>query len=623
LLTKRKVTILLKKVNLTDLEKAIFKSYIIRKNIDISKSLLLKDYFDGFELNDYLKNEMNKLKLGTIKELEKNLEILIPKEDRKVNGAFFTPDYIVDFIIERLKPEFNDANIDPSCGCGAFLIGLIKYYKDNFNKNIKDIIKENIYGIDILKYNIRRVKILLSIFAMEHNEVLNENDFNILQRDSLKVNWIDLFERNSKGLFDNVIGNPPYVKLQDLPEELRQNLFNNWEAVNNGNFNLYFAFFELGYNLLENNGKLGYITPNHYFTSLSGISLRDFFAEKKCIKEIYDFRDKRVFDVQTYTAITILKKEKNDKIMYDRIKKDQKPIDFLRNTNTGINLLKDLDNKKWRLLKPKERGNINKIENIGTPITKILDIKASVATLKDKLYFLNTKNIKDNYYIKKYNNKEFKIEKEITRKLFKVSDFKNQKQCNNNKRRIIFPYEFDHNNDIKPIPEDKLKNKYPNCYSYFIAIRDELSKRDKGTINKKIDFWYLYGRKQGLDLKGKKLITPTYSKKPRFMLVNDEEALYTNGYGIFLKREKSLFDNPLESEENIEVIQKILNSKVMEYFISKTSAVISGGYFSFQKNYLARFSIPKFCNDEINKLKMTNDKTEIDKLLIDKYNLEI
>ncbi|MEZ4908238.1 MAG: Eco57I restriction-modification methylase domain-containing protein [Saprospiraceae bacterium] len=125
---------------------------------------------------------------------------------------------------------------------------------------------------------------------------MKSHSFNIYFQDSLKSNW--------KKKFEIIVGNPPYVKFQDLSDENRLYLINNWESIENGTFNLYFAFFELGHKLLTRNGKLGYITPNNYFTSLAGVSLRQYFLQNKCVTRIVDFRHKKVFDAQTYTAIT-------------------------------------------------------------------------------------------------------------------------------------------------------------------------------------------------------------------------------------------------------------------------------------------------------------------------------
>ncbi|MFV0531273.1 MAG: N-6 DNA methylase [Flavobacteriales bacterium] len=62
-------------------------------------------------------------------------------------------------IIKEVAPKNNDKCLDPSCGCGAFLISLVEYYQKTFNKSIKATIKENIYGSDILDYNVKRSKI--------------------------------------------------------------------------------------------------------------------------------------------------------------------------------------------------------------------------------------------------------------------------------------------------------------------------------------------------------------------------------------------------------------------------------------------------------------------------------
>ena len=96
---------------------------------------------------------------------------------------------IVNKIIEEVSPLVNESCVDLSCGCGAFLIGLIKFFKENHNKSIKDSLRENIYGYDILDYNIRRSKILITIFGLENGEVINYSDFNLISCDSLKYDW--------------------------------------------------------------------------------------------------------------------------------------------------------------------------------------------------------------------------------------------------------------------------------------------------------------------------------------------------------------------------------------------------------------------------------------------------
>jgi len=603
--------------DLKSLEKHLIYSYLTNNKINYSENLILTDYFKDFEQIPQLYLDTSALPISTIKELENYLELIIPVTDRKFNGAFFTPDYIIDFIINEVQPQEEHKNLDPSCGCGAFLVGLTDYYKRTFNKSIKKIIRENIYGSDILEYNIHRAKLILTIYALQNGEQLSDKDFNLYHQDSLKANW--------EQQFDNIVGNPPYVKFQDLTDENRTYLAKHWTTVEGGTFNLYFAFFELGYKLLKPNGKLGYITPNNYFTSLAGEAIRKYFQDKKCVSRIIDFSHKKVFDAQTYTALTFLNKQENEAITFDRIKEGYSPEEFLPNANGSPNYLKDLNFKKWRLLKTDEQQNIKTIETIGKPIGKLFDICVGIATLKDEIFFIDGTKTKDGCYLKTTVNGTFEIEKGTVKPVYKISDFKTQEEAELNTRKIIFPYIIK-KGIATAIPENDFKNKFPKCYAYLLTEKENLLARDKGKVN--FDPFFVWGRTQGLTRTGKKILNPTFSLHPRFLLVEEHEAFFTNGYGLFFREPEiqGLFNepvNPIGKLENIDVVQKILNSCVMDYYVTKTSVAIEGGYPCYQKNFIEKFTIPELTEDEIELIRSLKDTIEIDEFLIAKYQLTI
>jgi adenine-specific DNA-methyltransferase len=603
--------------DLISLEQHLVFQYLTNNQLDFAKSSLLTDYFKSFERNIKLFFDVSVLEIETIKDLENHLELIIPQTDRKLNGAFFTPAYIIDFIIKEVKPQPTDKNLDPSCGCGAFLIGLTEYYKTTFSKSVKTIVKENIYGSDIRAYNIHRTKLLLTIYALQHNEILEESDFNLYNQDSLKADW--------KLSFDTVVGNPPYVKFQDLSDENRAYLVKNWTTIEGGTFNLYFAFFELGYKLLKQTGRLGYITPNNYFTSLAGEAMRRFFQQKKCVTKIIDFTHKKVFDAQTYTALTFLNKQENEAITFDRIKDGYTPQKFLPKSNGSLNYLKNLNVKKWRLLKTDEQKNIQIIETIGTPINKLFDICVGIATLKDEVFFVDGNKENKNYYIKTTDKGTFEIEKEITKPVYKISDFKTQEEAEQNTRKIICPYKIK-GNVATPIPETEFRKRFPKCYSYLLSEKEILLSRDKGKV--KFEPFYVWGRTQGLTKVGKKILNPTFSQTPRFLRIKEEEGYFTNGYGTFFKEQSThiLFANEVNSiskVENIDVVQKIFNSVIMDYYINKTSIAIEGGYPCYQKNFIEKFTIPEFSKSEIEILRSLNAEHEIDDFLIQKYQVKI
>lgn len=610
---------LLNTYDIAIIEQHLVYAFIQNNQLEFHKSPIIEELLKDFQLNAKIYFLISTLEIQDLKLLENYLELLIPEADRKVNGAFFTPTYIVDFIIKEIAPKFDDKCLDPSCGCGAFLIGLVEYYQNTFKKSVKQTIQTNIFGADILNYNVKRAKIILSLFGLLNNETIENSDFNIEHQDSLKVNWTNEFEV--------IVGNPPYVKYQDLSDENRVYLTRNWKTIENGTFNLYFAFFELGYNLLTINGKLGFITPNSYFTSLAGLSLRKYFSQNKCLTRIIDFRHKKVFDAQTYTAITFANKRTNEAILFDKIKDEQSCSDFLASANGSPNYWENLNVKKWRLLKKSEQENIKKIENIGTPIKQLFNIAAGIATLKDEVFFVDAINENGDFFIKTTENGTFLIEKEITKPVYKISQFKNQKDIENNTLRIITPYHTNTDRAV-PISEDEFKNKYPKCYEYLLSEREKLENRDKG--KKTYSPFYVWGRTQGITRFGKKILNPTFSKHPRFLFVPEKDAYYTNGYGIYFNEkssnERSLFEDnrhEMSKEENILVVQKILNSIVMDYYVSNTSISIQGGFPCYQKNFIEKFTIPNFTKSEVELLKNITDKMEIDAFLIEKYQVKI
>ncbi len=596
---------------LKERERNLLYFFVKSKQLDYAPSLFLSSYFDCFEPEETLVYQFEKEKIATLKDVERLLEVMIPENDRKLNGAFFTPSYIVEFIIEEIAPKEDERVADISCGCGAFLIGLLDYFRKTTNKSVRSILFENVFGSDILPYNVERAKVLLAVYALQEGELVEESDLNIRLADSLRTDWTERF--------DHVIGNPPYVKFQDLSDENRSFLAREWRTVKNGTFNLYFAFFELGFRLLKLGGKLGYITPNNWFTSLAGEPLRQFFQQEKCVSRIVDFNHRKVFEVQTYTAITFLEKGRNDVIKYDRIEDGQMPEHFLATANGSANKLTELNPKKWRLLKSDEQENIRRIESAGAPIGQVYDICVGIATLKDEVYFVDGATHHGDFFQKEWEGKTYQIEVGATRYVYKISDFKSQGELAGNTRHIIFPYRVK-GKTATAIPEADFRRMFPKCYAFFLDMREVLALRDKG----KTEYapFYSWGRTQGLTRHGKKLLIPTFSQRPRFLLVEDEEAFFTNGYGLYF-RESSLFQHAIASVDRIDVAQKVLNSFVMHYYVSKTSVAIEGGYPCYQKNFIEKFALPDFTEEEVAFLRMTIDKVEIDTFLIEKYQIKI
>jgi adenine-specific DNA-methyltransferase len=615
---RKNINELYSKYDIDEIEISIIKAYLKNHNISNIKNDFILNHIqkENYELTEKIITMFKILDLKTVEQL---FELLIKPEDKKINGIHYTPEFIVKYIINNTIN--GDVTVcDPSCGSGAFLSESVKKIHKDTNKSMIQIIENNIYGCDILSYSVRRTKIILYLLAVTNGEDKKHIKFNLCNDNSLTMNWInrfpkilksnnwkDLFEISERG-FDVIVGNPPYVRIQDFGEETKKILIKKWNTTNIGNFNLYFPFFELGLKLLNKGGKLTYITPNNYFTSLAAKSLRSYLQKNKLISKILDFNHLKIFEnTGTYTCITFLDKIKNDTFKYQSIN-EKSNLDDLNDIKYYTINVNNLKNKKWRLLNEIDYKNISNIENIGTKLKTMYNIHVGVATLRDNLYFMKDPEIQNEYYIKILDGKKFLIEKDITRVIRKIPSIKNEEDMKNDKRLIIFPYIMV-NKKVKIIPENIIEKKYPECYKYFCYIKDKLNERDKGM--KKYSEWYAYGRGQGLNMIGKKLLTPTFSNKPKFIFDEDENSLFCNGYAIFGNIEKI----------KLNILQKILNSVVMDYFIKKTSVNIEGNYQCYQKNFIESFSIPEFSIKELEFLENENNSELIDNFLIKKYNL--
>ena len=244
-----------------------------------------------------------------------------------------------------------------------------------------------------------------------------------------------------------------------------------------------------------------------------------------------------------------------------------------------------------------------KIEN---QVQTIKDfIRTGIATLRDNIYMVSKS---EQGFYKIVDETRYEIESGLVKTIYKIPELKKGERLEDVCRYIIFPY-IECEQGYKIIPENILREQYSDTYRYLRSRKEELDSRDKGKGN--LVAWYAYGRTQGLNRYGKKLLFPTFTNRPKFMLVKDEEALFCNGYGIF---ENEYLD--------LEELMAVLNSKVMEYYVANTSYAIEGGYYCYQKKYIERFSIPEFDEDE-RKLLRTGNRQEVDEMLLEKYDLVI
>ena len=553
--------------------------------------------------NNESKNLLDVIKLNfqkfTLKDLESVFENIIDLDRKKEEGAVYTPNYIIDYIINYSISIYKNKNVpiicDPACGSGGFLVRSIEILKNKFNLSIEESVNY-IRGVDINSQSVSCAKIILELYGLSHNIILTSLDKNIICSDTLLTKPNILLKKlNLKGGVDILVTNPPYVKLQNISNNVRTQLVNEYPKFTNGSFSFSMLFLIAGEKLLSKRGVLGYVTQNNMFTSLASREIREFLQKEKSIHTVIDFLHTKVFEnASAYTCLLFL--TNNQKNNSFKFKWALNPKTDLKDSKFSNIEIEELNSKKWRLAPKKHLRNINNIENIGYKLGEVADIRVGFATLKDSVFLLD---------------KDIDIEDDMFVSAIKVADIDCEESIKLHQRRLLFPYkEID--GKFVTYSEEEMMSDFPKTYKYLLTKKDTLASRSKSSLLK---YFYEWGRTQGMKPSLEKLLTKTFSSKPNFIL-DKSNSRFCNGYSV-----KPKFFKTTDSKIEIEVLQKILNSLVMNYYSKVTSFQLNGNYQCYQKNFIELFNVPNLSNDHINKIKELNDKL-LDLFLCELYEID-
>jgi adenine-specific DNA-methyltransferase len=306
-------------------------------------------------------------------------------EVKKAGGVYYTPQYIVDYIVqntvgEKIKnktpQEIADIRIcDPACGSGSFLVGayqyLLDYHLDYYTqaKNIKAalkggkiyeaafqayrltimekqrILENNIFGVDIDGQAVEVTKLSLYLKLLENEsgestgELFKYSDMTLLlsleenikcgnslvgtdfylqpnldltDDDRIKVNCFDWekefgqriarMNTNDAGLFDVIIGNPPYFNIQTLgaKSEIAQYIQKKYADIWQDKSDILFYFLAKALRLSK--GNVGFILSNAFLFSDKAQKLRNKIIDDGRLAKIVNFEQFQAFEGASITT---------------------------------------------------------------------------------------------------------------------------------------------------------------------------------------------------------------------------------------------------------------------------------------------------------------------------------
>lgn len=487
-------------------------------------------------------------------------------------GQVWTPDYIVEKILDDIEYTSNNSDIlnkkimEPSFGAGVFLFKTIERLikcAQNSNKTIEEvseIINENIYGIeyDFETYTSTVNNIKRQLSEKHQLECALPHLYNMDTLDYDKISY-----------FDYVIGNPPYIRIHDMPAPMRKKVKTYTHST--GNSDLYITFFEIGLNMLNENGKLAYITPNSWLRNTSQKGFRKTTVQQQQVKKIVNFNAEQFFGkVGTYTCISYMSKKPNKKIEY---------IDASKNLN--INYTRIVPYTELSI-QSKNSDNIlafssnddqiflnNVLHKETASLGELCRIQNSLLTLGNKYFLIDDNN-------EKYKNLGID---DLVHSAVKGTTYKGS----GNFERMIFPYRKNNrNNKFEGITEEQLKG-YPEACEILSMNRLQLENRSL----EKDSLWFWY-RSQSIQETDKRkivfspVISPSQTTIKTYVLPANT-LVYS---GLFItENDTDLFSNNLSIPE----IQEIIESEDFLKYCRIVGKDMSGGYKSVSSSMVKRY----------------------------------
>ncbi len=187
--------------------------------------------------------------------------------------------------------------------------------------------------------------------------------------------------------FDVVIGNPPYMSIQELKKQSNnvcQYYSKNYYTANKGNFDIYLPFIEKSYELLKNNGCLDFILPTLWIYNEYGKNLRDFILNRKCLSRFLNFGSSQVFaDATIYTGCQQFIKSERSSFLYGKTTTSEFP-----HFETFKIEYNNLSADSWCLVNKQTCNLKNKLEANAIPLGDLADIFVGIQTSADIVYHL-------------------------------------------------------------------------------------------------------------------------------------------------------------------------------------------------------------------------------------------
>ena len=517
-------------------------------------------------------------------------------------GEVFTKPNIVDFMIKTsgidqaiLLPETRI--LEPSCGQGDFVLVIAKELCKKASLN--GIVNGGRFNSLVTAYDISSENI--SNAKRKTLEILNST-FSFEDSKELVEQWYkntDFLLEEKQSRFTHVIGNPPYIRIENIPVDLLKAYRKTFSTMKE-RADIYIAFFEKSLSLLKNKGVLSFICTDRWTKNRYGSSLRKYISNSYQLDLFVDLYGQNAFkaEVLTYPAITQISKQSNKQTIIIHNPNINELFSNLVARSLNRNIVdfegaivrKDVVNsdKPWMFGSPDELKLISRLES-EFPLIEDTGCKIYIgaATGNNKVYVVNGN-----------------LDIEQCRKIpmVKAGDLKDGYH-RDAQQFLINTYDENGVIDLE---------RFPKLQSY-LEINSEVLK-SRHIAKKQPDAWF-----KTIDR-----VYPERADKAK-LLIPDIKSQLTVIYSEGFHPNNSIY-YICSNSWSLRALQAVLLSGLGQLFVSVYSTKVSGGNLRFQAQHLRKIRLPQWKNiSKTTRLQLENaavvgDLSEAKKIVFSLYN---
>lgn len=407
-----------------------------------------------------------------------------------------------------------------------------------------------------------------------------------------------LASEDHDGVFNIVIGNPPYVRQEELKNQtvkgsdgkdkpLKDALKGQYECFT-GTADLYVYFFERSFQLLRVGGVLSFVTSNKYFRAAYGERLRTYLAHATRPHAILDFGDAPVFTAVAYPAMIVTQKTRT--VMLGQLPKKVEAHDWQSRVMTwtpGPDIRefpdiferdafalaqRDLKPDGWRMENPISLRLLDRLRKAGTPLLKYVDgrfyygIKtgfgeAFIVKRDEREQLISDHHSSNNLL------KPFLMGRDVKRWHVQFADrYLIRIESSENKKH---PWSGKSAKEAEAI----FAMMYPAIHARFAKVRQKLENRsDQGHY-----FWELRSCAYWDEFEHPKVIFGRFMDKPTYAF--DSDGVYHNDALYFASRVSPF-------------VAAVTNSPVNWWYLTQTCTDLQNGFLQGLRQYQEQIPIP-------------------------------